>query len=59
LKEILKATRNDQFKTWEAFITAVEYLWENAKEYNEEDSLIHKNANKLKVCVQQLHFAPH
>jgi Bromodomain len=41
---------NNKFPTWEAFITEVEYLWENATTYNEEGSFIHENANKLRVC---------
>ena len=50
LKDIQKAVSNNKFPTWESFITEVEYLWENARTYNEEGSFIHENANKLRVC---------
>jgi hypothetical protein len=32
-------------------MTEVEYIWENARAYNEEGSFIHENANKLRVCL--------
>jgi Bromodomain len=51
LKDIQKAVSNNKFPTWEAFITEVEYLWENARAYNEEGSFIYENANKLRVCL--------
>lgn len=49
LKDIQKAISNHKFPSWESFITEVEYLWENARAYNEEGSFIHENANKLRV----------
>lgn len=51
LKDIQKAVSSNKFPSWESFITEVEYLWENAKTYNEEGSFIHENANKLRVCL--------
>jgi hypothetical protein len=49
LKDIQKAVSTKKISSWEAFITEIEYLWENAREYNEEGSFIHNNANKLRV----------
>jgi Bromodomain len=51
LKDIQRAVSNNKFPTWEAFITEVEYLWENARTYNKEGSFIHENANTLRVCI--------
>lgn len=50
LKDIQKAVSNNKFPSWESFVTEVEYLWENAKLYNEEGSFIYENADKLRVC---------
>ena len=38
-----------QFETWSAFIEEVRYIWDNAKDFNEEGSPIYEFAEALEV----------
>lgn len=49
LKDIRKTAAAGKFADWPAFITEVEYLWNNALAYNEDESFIYGNAIKLRV----------
>lgn len=51
-----EAQRNNAFKTWKEFEDEANYLWTNARLYNEDGSEIAQLADRLEVG-SQLHCA--
>ena len=45
------STGVSDFKGWKAFEEEVEYIWQNAWQYNEDGSDIAMLAKELKVCI--------
>jgi len=56
-KEVRGTTNRDaptgqtSFRSWSAFEAEVSYIWKNASEYNEDDSLIVQLAYQLEVMM--------
>ena len=49
LTDIKKMAEKGSFQTWPAFIEEVRYIWDNAKDFNEEGSPIYEFAEALEV----------
>lgn len=47
-----EAQRNNVFKTWEEFEKEANYLWTNARRFNEEGSEIWQLAGRLEVSLR-------
>lgn len=53
LKEIQEKVRTREYKSPYAFVSDVRVMLANAKWYNEQDSIVWKDADALEVSLQQ------
>lgn len=51
ISDIKTLARKDLIQDWDALAREVRFIWENAKEYNTEDSDIYAMAEKLEVSL--------
>lgn len=54
LGTIERKVAHNQYKTFEAFVDDVQLVFDNARMYNPEESVYHKNANQVELDFKAL-----